>query len=223
MDAAAVGVVYFPLMVELEGQPYIFLGSSWVQSRCGIRLRPGWLRLNSVPSGSSPGLTSPLGSCCVVLIRALLFRSPAAILDSEGGRGRGFLILASLRSTTGRLRRQFSSCRDPKVAFISRMTQKRSRGPWKPVGSDPGVAGTDGKSVAVVSVASVGEAGAEAGSRDALPGFRTFTAAAIINSVPTETSPGSGVNTCQSGSEPRRIPSYSAAPAAPPPPHPPPS
>lgn len=72
------------------------------------------------------------------------------------------------------------------------------------------VAGSDGKSLSVVS----GEAGAKAGSCDILPGFGTFTAAAIINIVPTETSLGSGVNTCQSGSEPRRLPPYSAATAA---------
>lgn len=46
-------------------------------------------------------------------------------------------------------------------------------------------------------------------------GFGTFAAAAMINIPPTETSLGSGVNTCQSGSERRHLPSYSAATAAP--------
>lgn len=43
-------------------------------------------------------------------------------------------------------------------------------------------------------------------SGDILTGSRTFTAEAIINIRPTETSFGSGVNTCQSGSEPRHHP-----------------
>lgn len=89
----------------------------------------GGCRLHSIPSSSSPGSTPPLGSCCVVLIRALLFRFPTAILDSGGGRGRQFLILASLRSTTGRLSRQFSSCHDLKVAFNSRKAQKWQKAP----------------------------------------------------------------------------------------------
>lgn len=68
--------------------------------------------------------------------------------------------------------------------------------------SGPRVAASDGKRVSVVS----GEAGVGAGSCDILTGFGTFTAAAIINIVPTETSFGPGVNTCQSGSEPQTCP-----------------
>lgn len=61
----------------------------------------------------------------------------------------------------------------------------------------------------------LGVKGWERGWRcDILSGFGTFPAAAIINTLPTETSFGSGVNKCQSRSERRPPPSYSAAAAA---------